>query len=156
MGDAVRRRELSFQTLDEAVADAEQLAQGTVRTTGKHSFGQILEHLARTHDMCTGKMVPPTPPFYMRVLIPLLKPMILSGKPLKPGATLPKNAEEVFWPDRDFDVQDALQHFRDSVKAYNTDGPLDKHPVFGRMSREKNLDLNCRHCALHLGFVHPA
>ena len=156
MSSSAERRELSFHSLDEAVAEAEQLAQGTVRTTGNHSFGQILEHLARTHDMCTGKMIAPTPPFYMRVMIALLKPIILNGKPLKPGAKLPKNAEDVFWPDREFDVQEALQHFCDSVKTYNDEGPLEVHPVFGKISREKNLDLNCRHCALHLGFVHPA
>ena len=53
MNTTPQRRELSFTTLDEAVADATRLASGTVRTTGNHSFGQILEHLARTHDMAT-------------------------------------------------------------------------------------------------------
>ncbi len=92
-----RRRELEFDSLDDAVAEAERLAQSEVRTTGNHSFGQIIEHLARTHDMATGKTVGPRPPFVVRLLMPVLRGGILRG-PVKPGYKLPSDAESFLWP----------------------------------------------------------
>ena len=154
MSATPERRELSFATLDEAVADAVQLASGDVRTTGNHSFGQILEHLARTHDMATGLLPGPKMPFFMRLMMPLMKKSII--KDVQPGFKLPPNAEEFFWPAQEFEVQEALAHLRESVERFNTEGPLAKHPLFGKLTTEQTTQLNCKHCAMHLSFVHPA
>lgn len=154
MPDKPERRDLTFHSLDEAIADAEKLATGEVRTTGKHSFGQILEHLALTHDMSCGKIVGPRPPWYMRMMMPLVRRMITKG-PVKPGFKLPADAEAFFWPAHDVAVQAALQHLRESVENYQSTGPLAVHPVFGKLSAQQVTDLNCKHCAMHLSFVHP-
>ncbi|TWU54367.1 hypothetical protein Poly51_30840 [Rubripirellula tenax] len=154
MANTPERRDLQFNSLDEAVADATNLAGGATRTTGKHSFGQILEHLALTHDMATGKITPPRPPLIMRLVMPVMKHIILNG-PVKPGFKLPQDAESFFWPAGDVDVQQALTHLRESVENYKSNGPLAKHPIFGTLSREKVDFLNCSHCAMHLSFVHP-
>lgn len=154
MADTPKRRELKFDSLDDAVADATQLASGEVRTTGKHTFGQIIKHLAITHDMATGKTVGPRLPFYMRLIMPLIRNSILNG-PVKPGFKLPSAAETFFWPDGDVDVQEALTHLRESVENYNANGPLAVHPVFGKATREQVDRLNIKHCAMHLSFVHP-
>ena len=153
MNAGQERRDLVFETLDDAVAEAERLASGEVRTTGKHSFGQILEHLAKTHDMATGKLPPPPLPLVMRLLMPFMRGMIFS-RPVKPGFKLPKAAEAYFWPEGHVDVADALRHLKESVENYNINGPLEVHPVFGKATREQNLSLNCKHCAMHLSFVH--
>ena len=154
MNEVGQRRELSFNSLDDAVADAERLAGGNVRTSGKHSFGQILEHLALTHDMATGKIIAPRPPLLMRLMMPLLKRMIVS-RPIKPGIKLPSDAEAFFWPEGEVDVAQALSHLKESVQNYSANGPLAVHPFFGKVSREQNDRLNCGHCAMHLSFVHP-
>lgn len=154
MSDKPERRNISFQSLEAAIADAEQLAGGEVRTTGKHSFGQILEHLARTHDMSCGKVAGPKPPWYMRLMMPLVRGMIVKG-PVKPGFKLPADAEAFFWPEEEVDVQTALQHLKESVSNYQATGPLAVHPVFGKLSADKVDRLNCNHCAMHLSFVHP-
>jgi hypothetical protein len=107
MADTPERRKLSFKSLDEAVADAERLALGEVRTTGQHSFGQILEHLARSIDMATGRVAPPPLPVFMRIMLPFIRGMILKG-PVKPGVKLPKASEAFFWRDGPVDVQEAL------------------------------------------------
>jgi hypothetical protein len=151
---ATERRELHFENLDEAVAEAERLAAGEVRTTGEHTLGQILEHLARTHDMATGKTAGPKLPFVMRLLMPLIKKKILNS-PVRPGVKLPAKGEEFFWPQGDVDVNTALSHLRESVDNYNANGPLPVHPVFGKATREQIDRLNCGHCAMHLSFVHP-
>ena len=155
MSNEPERRELNFSSLDEVVAEAERLAGGDVRTTGNHSFGQILKHLAITHDMTTGRITAPRPPWYIKLMMPIMKRFIVNDKPLKPGFKLPPKAEAAFWPDQEFDVNDALTHLRDSVEYYKANGPLPKHPMFGSLSRADNDLMNCRHAALHLGFVHP-
>jgi hypothetical protein len=155
MANSPERRMLSFNSLEEAVADAEKLASGPVRTTGNHSFAQILKHLALTHDMSTGKIAAPRPPFLMRLLMPLLKGMILN-RPVKPGIKLPKAAEDFFWPDQEWDVGEALAHFKQSVENYRIKGPLEVHPFFGKITQEQSDRINCGHCAMHLSFVHPA
>ncbi len=155
MSNQAERRDVQFKNLDEVVADAERLASGQVRTTGQHSFGQILEHLARSHDMTTGRLQVPRPPWYMRMMIPLMKPMLINAKPLKPGFKLPKKSESVFWPNQEFEVAPALAHLKESIKHYKSQGPLPRHPMFGALTREQNDQLNCRHAALHLSFVHP-
>lgn len=149
------RRELSFESLDEAVADAERLAAGEVRTTGNHSFAKILKHLALTHDMATGKIEAPRPPLFMRLIMPFIKNSVLNG-PVKPGFKLPKAPENFFWPEGEVDLQEALAHFKASVQNYNQNGPLPVHPIFGSATREQIDRLNCGHCAMHLSFVHPA
>lgn len=154
MPNTPERRELRFNSLDEAVAEAERLAAGEVRVSGNHSFGKILKHLALTHDMATGKIVGPRPPWYMRLMMPLVKGMILKG-PVKPGFNLPSSAEAFFWPPGEFEISESLTHLKESVENYKANGPLEVHPVFGKVSREQNYRLNCGHCAMHLSFVHP-
>jgi hypothetical protein len=156
MATAPERRELTFDSLDDVVADGERLPSGRVRTTGNHTFGQILEHLARTHDVTTGRMTVPPPPFLMRLMIPLMKPMMVKDKPAKSGFKLPAKFEAVLWPDQEFEVQEALAHLKESVEHYKGEGPMPKHPMFGKLSREQHDRLNCRHAELHLSFVHPA
>lgn len=153
MGDKPERRELEFNSLHDAVAEVEKLAKGEVRTTGNHTFAQIVEHLARSHDMSTGKVVGPRPPWYLRMMMPLIKGSILNG-PAKPGFKLPAAAESHFWPN-EVDIQQAIAHLKESVDNYYKNGPLEVHPVFGKATREQIDNLNITHCAMHLSFVHP-
>ena len=156
MADTAERRDLKFQNLDEVIADIEGLAAGQVRTTGNHTFGQILNHLATSHDVATGRKQAPPPPFFMKLMMPLMRRMVINSKPLKPGIKLPASGESFFWPNQDFDVAKSVEYFKDSVDFYKSNGPLEKHPFFGKISKAESDELNCRHAALHLSFVHPA
>ena len=153
MTSTPERRELSFASLDEVVAEAERLAGGEVRTTGNYSFGQILEHLARTHDMATGKLDAPPTPLFIRLMMPFVRSSLI--KNVKPGFKLSPDAQAFFWPDQEVEVQTALAHLKESVERFNTVGPLPKHPIFGKISTEQATELNRNHCAMHLSFVHP-
>ncbi len=82
--------------------------------------------------------------------------MLLKDKPLKPGVKLPKKGESFFWPEQEFDVAKTIAYLKESVDTYNANGPLEIHPVFGKITLEQNINHNCRHAALHLSFVHPA
>jgi len=148
------RRELHFDTLEDMLAEATKLAAGDVYTTGNHSFGQILEHLARSFEMCSGKLTPPKLPFMFRLMSPLIRLSVLNKKPLQPGINLEPEAEFIFWPSNDTDVQQALSHLKDAVAEYKK-RVLSQHPIFGKLTREQNDLLNRKHAALHLSFVHP-
>ena len=150
MSDKDERRELRFHNLDEVLADVERLASGEVRTTGNHTFGQILNHLALSQDVSTGRVHPPPPPFFMKLMMPLMKRMVINS------VKLPAKGEAFFWPEEDFDVPAAVEYFKESVDFYKANGPLEKHPFFGKLSKADCDELNCRHAALHLSFVHPA
>ncbi len=156
MADKVERRELKFWNIDEVLAEVERLASTAVRTTGNHSFGQILNHLALSHDVASGRTQAPPPPFFMRLMMPLMKRMVINSKPLKPGIKLPAKGESFFWPNKEFEVHSTLNDFKESVDYYKSNGPLEKHPFFGKISKADCDELNCRHAALHLSFVHLA
>jgi hypothetical protein len=155
MKNSPERRELSFTSLDEMVADVEQLARGETRTTGNHTFGQIVEHLAITLDAVVGKTVPPRPPLIVRLIMPIAKHFILRG-PVQPGFKLPNNAESFFWPQGNVDLHQSIAHLKAAVENYKIKGPLAIHPVFGKLSPEKTFKLQCDHSAMHLSFVHIA
>ena len=156
MAASAERRELAFSNLDQVVADAERLASGEVRTTGKHSFGQILNHLTVSQDVSSGRVTnAPPPPFFMKLMMPLMKGMIINSKPLKPGVKLPAKGESFFWPNEEFEVGAALEALKESTEYYKSHGPLAVHPFFGKLSKADADELNCRHAALHLSFVHP-
>jgi len=153
MMTANQHRKLTFSNLDEALAEAERLAAADHFTTGHHSFAQILNHLALANDMVTGRVIPPKMPLLVRLVMPFIRSKILNG-PVKPGFKLPKKSESFFWPNRSLNVQDALASFRQSVDHYKKNGPLPVHPVFGKATREQIDQMNLRHAAMHLGFVH--
>lgn len=155
MATTPERRELSFQSLEEVLAEVERLITGNVETTGHHDFGAILNHLALSHDVSSGQMAPPPAPFFMKLMTPLLRWMVINAKPLKAGVKLPAQAESFFWPDKNFDVQEAFEEFKASIERYKANGPLATHPFFGKMTKQQCDDLQCRHAALHLSFVHP-
>jgi hypothetical protein len=80
--------------------------------------------------------------------------MIIHAKPLKPGIRLPAKGEAFFWPDQEFDIASSLQALKESTEYYKTHGPLEVHPFFGKLTKADTDELNCRHAALHLSFVH--
>ena len=156
MATPPERREVQYQSLEEVVADVEQLAAGEVTTIGQHSFAAIVEHLARAHDTSTGKLIPPKPPLLMRLIMPFIKGKIINGKEgIKPGVKLPPAAESYFWPSEVPTLTDAIQHLQESVDRFQTSGPLAVHPVFGKLTADESLRLQLRHAALHLSFVYP-
>ena len=149
------RRELTLSTLNEVVDEVERLASGNVITTGKHSFPQIVRHLALTNNMTTGRLTVPKPPLIMRLILPLIRSAILKG-PARSGVKLPKAAESLFWADEDISIGDAVAMLKESVAYYEQHGPLPVHPIFGKASRQQLDHLTCSHAAMHLSFVHPS
>jgi hypothetical protein len=109
-----------------------------VRITGNHTFGQILNHLALSHEVASGRVQTPAPPFFMKLMMPLMKRMMINSKLLKPGIKLPAKGESFFWPDTEFDIPTTVNYCKETVDHYKANGPLEKHPFFLEKYRKLN------------------
>jgi len=154
MADKPKRRKVHFNSIEEAIADAEQLAAGEVETSGHYSFGQILDHLARAADAITGKLVPPPVPLPLRLVGKLIRPFMIS-RPYRPGFKLPAKSQSMLWSQEEVDVETGLKNWKESMARYKQVDPLFPHPVFGKMNRQQHDQAQCRHSELHLSFIHP-
>lgn len=154
MAAPVERRQLHFQSLNDAAADAQALAAGAVATTGKYSFGQILEHLARTIDVVTGHRQGPKIPLPLRVIARLMKSRFLY-RSMQPGLRLPSKAQSVLWPSEEVEIADGLQHYVEAIERLHRATPVPVHPFLGELTREEHEQLQCRHAELHLSFARP-
>lgn len=149
------RRDLAFASFKETIKDISELAEGGARTTGQHSFAQIVQHLAIANEMVIGNVVPPKLPWYMRLMMPLMRNRIFNS-PAKPGFKLPTSQmQSFFWPEGDIGLEEAVANFKKSVANFEKQGPLPVHPIFGKATKEQVHNLLMSHAAMHLSFVHP-
>lgn len=148
------RRDVHFDSLEQAMAEANRLAGCKVSTSGNYSLGQILEHLARALDFAIG--VGPTMriPWIGRVIGRIIRGRIIKGPP-KPGVKLPKKGQSLLWPTEPVETQTGLQRLQDAYRRFIQVEQYQPHPFFGKMTAEEHHKLQCRHFELHLGFVHP-
>ena len=147
------RRELTFSSLGEVVADAEKLvASPNTKTLGNWPLGQLLTHLATvvngSIDGYSAKA-----PWLFRLVGPLLKRRFLKNK-MSPGFKLPKDVEVGFFPAVP-SPQEALEELRRAVGRSKTEKMTTRHPVLGKLTHEEWTQLHLRHAELHLSFAVP-
>lgn len=147
----VARRDITYATLDELIADAEKAAATNAPTTGNWSKGQIFEHVARVMDMNIDGF-----PFKVNWFFRLVSSKILLKRFLKngmPSGFKPsKSVATKLMPD-DTDEQTALQHLRTAVERMKSlDHNID-HAFFGNLNPDEARAINCRHAELHMSFI---
>jgi hypothetical protein len=151
------RRPLRFEKLDEAVRDAEALAEaelaGTLRTTGNWTPGQAIGHLAFWANAPFDGYPEMRPmPWLMKKLTPLFKKRFLN-KGLPAGARIPGVAVGTFGVDA-MPTDDALARLRSAFARLASQVPTEPNPIFDHMTHEEWIKLNLRHAELHLSFFH--
>jgi hypothetical protein len=147
------RRELTFRSFDEVLADAENLvACPHTRVLGNWPLSRLLTHLAvainRSVDGTTGKA-----PFSFRILGLFIKGRVMK-KGLRPGFQLPADREAGAFPPSPT-PQAALETLRGAVGRLRAERMTARHPVFGKLSHEEWAVFHLRHAELHLSFVVP-
>lgn len=148
------RREVRYQTVDDILADAEQLARGEVVTLGNWSFGQILEHIARV--MRGGiEGVPITVPWWIKPILRMMKGKILRDLP-PAGYRLRPAARQALVPPADTTVERGLQLLREAMRRWKEDPTRQPSPFLGKLTNEEWDLLQMRHAELHMSFVKPA
>ncbi len=147
------RRQLHFDTIDEALADAEQLAHGPYAQLGDWSLGEMCEHLARSLDSATDDNQF-QPGLLLRLIGPMFrKRMISSTTPA--GFRMPEQMKPIFMPATGTTTNAGLAQLRTAVERFKSADLPARSPTFGKMSREDWHQFHCRHAEMHLSFLVP-
>ncbi|MCA9203748.1 MAG: DUF1569 domain-containing protein [Planctomycetales bacterium] len=147
---AAGRRELSFATMEEMLADAQRLVESPgSRTTGHWPLERLLSHLAYTiHGSIDG--FGSTAPWFVRLIAPFLKGGIL--KKMSPGIKLPEATVSAAFPDYGSPAE-ALERLRAAVERAKSESMVAPHPAFGKMTHDEWYRLHLRHAEMHLSFA---
>jgi hypothetical protein len=148
------RRTLRFETIDEALADAEAMSaaarEGRLRQLGNWTLGQILGHLA-TWVGYAYDGVPVTPPLLIRwIMRPMKKRFLYKGMPA--GVRIPRTPGGTFGIDV-LPLDAGLERYRQAYARLKAEAPQRRHPIFGELTHEEWIAGQLRHAELHLSFV---
>jgi hypothetical protein len=147
---------LRFESIDQAMAEAERLAEaeraGRLRRLGNWTLGQTLGHLAAWAEYAyTG--APLEVPFFIRWVLRLRKRQFLYG-PMRSGVRIPGVEGGTLATDP-VPLEEGRGRFRGAMERLRAEAPTVPSPVFGRLTHEEAIALNLRHAELHLGFLIP-
>jgi hypothetical protein len=154
-----QRRKLKFNSLQDAIADAQHLARQGYSQTGQWNLAQILGHCSDWLQFpVTGY---PKSPFPINALLWSMK--VTMGKRMLRKifneesfpAAQPTNPTTVKTADQRTDAQ-AIADFIKAVGAFDAhSGPWFSSPLFGQMTKTEHLNLQLIHLAHHLSFLLP-
>lgn len=149
------RRALHFNSLEEALADAESLASGSWRQLGNWSLGQIAGHLAISLDNTVDNREFKAP-WFVRLMMPFMKNSFIT-KPMSPGFKMPDGMKPLFMPPDDISTDDGVAALRTAVARFVSVPSLpDRSATLGKMTRDQWNQFHCRHAEMHLSFIVPA
>jgi hypothetical protein len=151
------RRDLTFASLDEVVADAENLLAKGYDRAGNWDLAQVCLHLAEWMRFPVEGF--PKMPVFLRPVMWLMR--VTAGKKLRAkvlaggfdagGRTMPQT---VFTPGSD--PAAAVAKLKEAGAKFEAHvGPVHPSPLFGTMTKDEALQLQLKHCAHHLSFLVP-
>lgn len=147
------RRQLHFNSLDDILADAEQLTSGPIKAAGNWSPGQIFEHLARGYTLPLDGVVLPIP-FYVRWGARMMLGIFLrNGMPA--GIKLDGESAQALVPPDSITPQTGLADLRQGVALWKAKTSVPRHSVFGNISDDQWTQVHLRHAELHMSFLSP-
>jgi Protein of unknown function (DUF1569) len=147
------RRKLRFNTITEAIADAESVMSQPCRTVGNWTSGQIFDHLARTVRINFDGPHGQAPWFLRTFVAPFMRKKFVTDA--MPAGFQFRPQMEPFRPAENADAKTALSELRTQLTRLKREAPTAPHPFFGKMTHEEWIGLHLRHCELHLSFLVP-
>lgn len=151
------RRTLTFATLSDAVADAENLLAKGYDKTGNWDLAQVCGHLSEwlrfPLDGFPKLPLLLRPPMWV-VRLALGKKLLAKAlaKGFQPGTQT--MAETV--PAAGGSDAAAVAELKRAVERFEWhEGPLYPSPLFGRMTKDETRALHLKHCEHHLSFLVP-
>jgi hypothetical protein len=146
------KRTLSFRSYDDILADAEGLSAGGYEKTGNWGLGQTCDHLARTMERSLDGFSSKYPWLFQRLARLIALGAILKHKPSNRRFPAPDDLLTNDAPD-DGSGLSRLRAAVGRLKAHA--GPIQPHPVFGKVSPEQWREIHLWHSEHHLGFLTP-
>lgn len=151
---AAPHRTLHFQSIDDIATELDRIElahrAGTLTHTGNWTPGQIMDHLATFFVIALDggdKMLPAPVRWLIRAAF--IKSM-MGPKPMPKGFKAPKS----FQPPSVVDVEAGLTVLRKQVSRVQSGEKMtNPSPAFGNLTHDQWVTLQCKHCAMHLGFL---
>ena len=149
------RRTLRFETVDDAIDEAEKLViaerEGRLDRLGNWTLGQTLGHLA-TWASYPFEGYPPEirPPLPVRMILGLMRNRILT-KGMTPGVRIRGIPNGTLGLEV-LTIEEGLRRFRAALNRLGSTDPDRVNPIFGKLTHEQWIQLNLRHAELHLSF----
>jgi hypothetical protein len=152
------RRPLRFDTLADAVRDAESLLANGYDKVGNWSLGQCCGHLANWLSYPIDGF--PKIPLLLRPVMWVMQKTI--GRPRYEqyvreqafptgGPTIPQSV-----PAPDTDDADGVAKLKAAAERYEAHtGPVHPSPLFGPLTKDEARKIQLVHCAHHLSFLAP-
>lgn len=152
------RRTLAFATLDEVVADAENLLARGYDRAGNWDLAQVCSHLAEWLRYPMDGF--PRIPVVMRPVFWLLRKTIgpRELRKMTDGGKMPAGAptlkESVAPPGGDAAV--AVANLKATIERFKaSEGPYHPSPLLGTLTKDQLVRVHCVHGAHHLSFLIP-
>lgn len=148
------RRKLSYDSLPDAVLEAESLLKNGYTKCGQWSLAQVCRHLRLTieSNVCGY-------PRWMKVLGNPLRPVlrvVLLPRLLEGQSPSGVRTAKMFVPPDDLVDTDEVLRFKRCVAEFeNSDAQLHPHPGFGAMSKAEFGKFHAAHAGHHLSFLWP-
>lgn len=152
-------RELRFATVSELFAELDQIEaahnDGSLKTTGNWTEGQILAHLSAWIEYAYDGFPIKAPPFFVRWILKfVLKGMLKKGV-MKAGVSIPGVEDGTFGQEEvEFGV--AMERYRAALSRMQSEPAIHNSPAFGKVTDEVRIKVNLMHAQLHLGFMEYA
>jgi hypothetical protein len=147
------RRQVSYSSLQEVLADAERLSKGKVKTLGNWSAGQIFRHLATGLDVSIDGTKAKFP-WWLRLVAPLFKSKLINS-PMPPGFKLPAGAAPFLEPGPVVSTDEGLSALRTAIARQEKEPNRAASPVFGPLTRDEWNRIHLHHAALHMSYLVP-
>lgn len=151
------RRSLTFHTIDELRRDLDVLEAahraGTLRHLGNWEAGRIMAHLAAfaEYPLAGYPKELSRPPLLIRVFLKSRKNKYIRGRmPL--GVKIPGIPGGTVGAD-DIPFDQGLSRFRSALDRLERTAPTIDNPIFGTLTHEEWMLMQCRHAEGHLGFL---
>lgn len=124
------------KTAQEIISRINSLQSTTQRKWGKMDVAQMLWHCNKTLGTATGD-VATKPSFFLRLMQPMIRKMVLSPKPYK--ESLPTGKEFLIKSDKNFEQE--KQNLLERINKFiaNGESKVDGlvHPAFGKLTAEQ-------------------
>jgi hypothetical protein len=152
-GKVSGRRTPRFANLDEVLADVAKLVaadrEGRLVRVGNWTLGQALGHLAAWIGY--GFDGPPTrPPWFVKLILRTRKSRYINHA-LPAGVHIPRVEGGTFATVR-MTTDEGVEKYRQAIERLRAGCPEKPSVIFGRLTHEEWIRLNCRHAELHLSF----
>ena len=151
---APQRRKLRFETIEDALAEAERLVaadrDGRLKRAGNWSLGKTLGHLATWAEFAFNGYPPAVhAPLPVRLILRMMRGRILN-KGMMPGVKVGRVPGGTVGLD-ELPPEEALHRLRAALQRLKASSPVISNPAFGKLTHDEWVKLNLRHAELHLG-----